>query len=275
MTTNKIEGKTVVITAGNRGGGSSIALRYAAAGASVAIISDKLGTTEISDRIVSDGGKSITLPVDFTNSEEIQTAITKIVDCYNSIDILINNFSTLHWKNIEETTSQEFHVTITNIFATFFFSQYCIPYLKNSDNPHVINISPPFDWSVAKEACQNHLLFSISKYGMSFCTMGMAEEFKKFGIAFNSLWQERPIMTPTLKANFNEKVIRGSNKPEVYAEAAYLISLKSAKEFTGNYCIDEAILKEAGININQYAIDPEAEPVKDIFLSGVNYELFK
>ncbi|MBY0377738.1 MAG: hypothetical protein K2Q33_04150, partial [Gammaproteobacteria bacterium] len=95
------------------------------------------------------------------------------------------------------------------------------------------------------------------------------------GIAFNSLWQERPIATQNLSMNFSDRVVRGSNLPEVYAEAAYLISLKPAKEFTGNFCIDEAILREAGINPAQYALDPQATPIKDIFLRGVDYGLFK
>ena len=150
-----------------------------------------------------------------------------------------------------------------NVFATFFFSQACIPYLKKSENPHVINIAPPLDMIAAQEACKHHLLFSIAKYGMSFCTMGMAGEFKNLGIAFNSLWQERPIATQTLKMNFNNEMTRGSNKAELYAEAAYfLISLKPSKNFTGNYCIDENVLREAGMDVAQYAVDPTAAPVE-------------
>jgi citronellol/citronellal dehydrogenase len=128
---------------------------------------------------------------------------------------------------------------------------------------------------VAKEACLNHLLFSISKYGMSFSTLGMAEEFKPLGIAVNSLWQERPIATKTLIDNFDNDVVQGSNRPEIYAEAAYLISCKSAKEFTGNFCIDEDILREANIDPSEYAVNPKAIPVKDIFLSGVDYSVLR
>ena len=159
--------------------------------------------------------------------------------------------------------------------VAWFFSKACIPYLQKSDNSHVINIAPPLDMASAKEACEHHLLFSLSKYGMSFCTMGMAEEFKKFGIAFNSLWQERPIATQTLKTNFDNEVISGSNKAEIYAEAALLISLKPSKKCTGNYFIDESVLREAGVDVTQYAVDPTATPVKDIFLPGVNYDVLK
>jgi len=134
---------------------------------------------------------------------------------------------------------------------------------------------PPLNMEVAKKACEQHLLFSISKYGMSFSTLGMAEEFKSLGIAVNSLWQERPIATKTLIENFDNAVVQGSNRPEVYAEAAYLISLKPAREFTGNYCIDEDILREANVDPSLYAINPNATPVKDIFLPGVDYKLLQ
>ena len=131
------------------------------------------------------------------------------------------------------------------------------------------------DLETAKPACEHHLLFSISKYGMSFSTLGMAGELRPLGIAVNSLWQERPIATKTLMDNFDNAVVRGSNRPEVYAEAAFLISLKPAREFTGNFCIDEDILREAHIDPACYAVNPEAPPVKDIFLRGVDYELLQ
>lgn len=277
-----LEGKTVVITAGNRGGGAALAKRYAKAGANLVIVAHKeqstmpqLEVNEVSENIVASGGNAITLTVDLTDAQEIKEAINQIITHFGQIDILINNFSTFNFKNTLETTPQEFNKVMGNVFATFFFSQACIPYLLKSDNPHVINISPPLILESAQEACEHHLLFSISKYGMSFCTMGMADEFKKCGIAFNSLWQERPIATQTLTTNFDNQVFKGSNRPEIYAEAALLISLKPAKEFTGNYCIDESILLEHGIDVTQYAVDPNATPIKDIFLPGVNYDMFK
>lgn len=136
-------------------------------------------------------------------------------------------------------------------------------------------ISPPLDMLSAKAACEHHLLFSISKYGMSFCTLGMAEEFKQSGIAFNALWQKRPVATQTLSRNFDNEVVGGSNRAEIYAEAAYLISLKPAKQFTGNYCIDEDIIQEVGLDPKQYAVDPQAPPIQDIFLPNANYKILK
>lgn len=280
MTDKRLKNKTVIVTSGHQGGGAVVAQRYAAGGANVVVIAHKeIANTqnihETSDKIMASGGIAITLEVDLTDANDIKVAVEKIMDHYGSIDILINNFSAFNFNVSLETTPEEFNKVMGNIFATFFFSQACIPYLQKSKNPHVINIAPPLDMESAKEACEYHLLFTMSKYGMSFCTMGMAAEFKKWGIAFNSLWQERPIATQTLTRNFDDDVTKGSNKPEIYAEAAYLISLKSSKEFTGNYCIDEHILREAGIDITQYAVDPMATPVKDIFLPGVNYTILR
>ena len=276
----KLKGKTAIITAGNRGGGASLALRFASAGANVAIIAPKETTTnlrlnEISDQIKASGGKAKTWEVDLTSFYEIESAATEIFSFFGSIDIVVNNFSTFNFKPALETSSEEFNKVIGNVFTTFFLSQVCIPYLKDSPNPHVINIAPPLDMVSAQAACEHHLLFSISKYGMSFCTMGLAKECKNLGIAFNSLWQERPVSTATLSDNFSNDVVRGSNRPEIYAEAAYLISLKPAKEFSGNYCIDEALLIESGIDVSKYAVDPAARPVKDIFLPGADYSILK
>lgn len=265
-----LKNKTVLITSGHQGGGAAVALRYANAGANVVILAD-----QETKKIELPGGKSLTFSLNFSDISAIEKTIQKIISHFGGIDILINNFSQFHFKNSMETTAEDFNKVIKNIFATFFFSQACIPYLKKSENPHVINISPPLDMVSAKEACEHHLLFSISKYGMSFCTLGMAEEFRKFGIAFNSLWQKRPIATETLIRNFDNEVVKGSNRAEIYAEAAYLISLKPAKQFTGNYCIDEDIVREANIDLQQYAVDPSAPPIQDIFLPGVDYTILK
>ena len=276
-----LKGKTVVVTAGNQGGGAVIAYRYAASGANVVVVAnkspslDRARVNDVAAKIIESGGEAMTLEVDLGDSRDIRSSVEKILERFGKMDIVINNYSIFNFKKSQDTTSDEFHTVIKNIYATLFFSQACINALKQSDNPHVINIAPPLDMDSAKEACENHLLFSLSKYGMSFCTLGMSKEFSEEGIAFNSLWQERPVATQTLTTNFDDEVTRGSNKPEIYAEAAYLISLKPSKTFTGNFCIDEEILREAGIELSQYAVDPTATPVKDIFLPGANYDLLK
>ncbi|MFC3908303.1 SDR family NAD(P)-dependent oxidoreductase [Legionella dresdenensis] len=246
--------------------------KYLDNGANVVMVAEK--TDEIPNHTLF-SEKAMVVAIDFTDEKQINAAVKASIERFGSIDILINNYSTFNFKSTADTTPEMFHQVMTNVFATFFFSQACAPYLKRADNPHIINISPPLDMDAAKLACEHHLLFSISKYGMSFSTLGMAEEFRPLGIAVNSLWQERPIATKTLIDNFDNEVVRGSNRPEVYADAAYLISLKSAQEFTGNYCIDEDILRESNIDLAQYAVNAEASPVKDIFLPGVDYTLLK
>lgn len=275
MNQQLLRNKTVIITAGNQGGGAVHAMRFAVAGANIVIIADKTKAwnTKVSDKIISSGGNAITLAVDFSNIDDLKFALSIIVDSFPSIDILINNFSIFHWKSAAATSPEEFQKVMTNTFATFFLSQLCVPYLQKAENPHVINIAPPLNIDVFKEACANHLLFSIAKYGMSFCTVGMAEEFKQYGIAFNSLWHERPTSTATVKVNFGDEIVRGSYRPELCSEAAYIICIKSAKNFTGNYCIDEEIIRDAGIDVRQFTVDPSARPTKDIFLVGADYAI--
>lgn len=268
-----LKNKTVVVTAGNRGGGLALSKKYAENGANVVMIAEQSGSIVNDNPLSSDNSMVIT--IDFMDEKQIYDAIKTIIERFKTIDILINNYSIFNFKSAMDTTPEMFHRVMSNVFATVFFSKACAPYLKKSPNPHIINISPPLNMNAAQLACEHHLLFSISKYGMSFSTLGMSEEFKPLGIAVNSLWQERPIATKTLKDNFDNAVVQGSNRPEVYAEAAYLISLKQACEFTGNYCIDEDILREANIEPSQYAVNPDATPVKDIFLPGVSYELLK
>lgn len=266
------QNKTVVITAGNRGGGLAISEKYAANGANVVMIAEK--TDAMTPELELPPGSRL-IAIDFADERQINDAVHTIIAEFGTLDVLINNFSIFNFKNTQHTTAEMFHKVMQNVFATFFFSQACAPYLKESSNPHIINISPPLNMDVAKLACEHHLLFSISKYGMSFSTLGMAEEFKPLGIAVNSLWQERPIATKTLRDNFDNAIVQGSNRPEVYAEAAYLISLKQSRDFTGHYYIDEEVLREANLDPSEYAINPKAKPVKDIFLPGVDYRVLQ
>ncbi len=275
-----LKNKTVIVTAGNQGGGAIVAARFAEAGAKVAIIAhtDPLNITPLnqaSDSIIQSGGTAQTWEADLLNAASIRAVVNEIASQFGQIDVLVNNFSFFHFKPSLETTPEEFNRILGNIHATFFLSQACVPYLQKSENPHVINIAPPLDMDCAKAACEHHLLFSIGKYGMSLCTLGMAEEFKNAGIAINSLWQARPVVTQTLQRNFDDIVSKGSNKAEIYAEAAYQIVLMPAKDFTGNFVIDEEFLTKAGQDIQCYAIDPAAKPVRDIFLPGVDYAVLK
>lgn len=275
---NSFKDKVVIVTAGNRGGGAVVAETFAASGANVIIIAPKETQpnprlNEVASKIQQKRGHAKTVEVDVTSEQAIASAINTIGSEYGCIDILINNFSQLHFKSSLETSEADFHRVMQNPFATLFFSKACIPYLSKSNNPHVINISPPIDMSALHQACEHHPLFAISKYSMTFLALGMAREHR--GIAFNVLWQERPIVTPTLISNFPKEVVDGSNRPEIYAHAAYLMALKSAQEFTAQSVLDGDILRQAGIDTQQYANNPNAKPVVDIYCNGVDYDIFK
>jgi citronellol/citronellal dehydrogenase len=278
-----LKNKTIIITAGDRGMGAVMALQYAVNGANIAIIANKNVTLKeqvdiyaVEKQIIALGGRALTLNIDVNHVNEIEVAITDIIARFGGIDVLINNLSTLSFKTSEHVTPAEFdYVIATNVRATFFISQACIPHLKRSANPHIINIAPPFHMEPAQAACKYHLLFSISKYGMSMCTLGMVEELKAYGIAVNSLWPETPIATQTLQNNFQSEIYKGSRWSEIMADAAYEIIQKPAKEFTGNFCVDEAVLRDSGVtDFTKYAVDPNTKPIKDIFLPGVDYKLF-
>lgn len=267
--------QTVIVTAGNQGGGLALTQKFLNSGANVAIIGDIKSTAkdntslneQFSDRIYI-------VEADFSDYEDLKRAVACISSHFKSIDVLINNYSIFNFKPVSTLSVDEYHALMNNVFSALFLSKLCVPFLKASHNPHIINISPPIiHENAAKEACLHHLGFSISKYGMSFCTMGLAEELKPFGIAVNSLWQERPIATKTLRDNFDNEVVKGSYCAEIYAEAAYLISQKSARDATGNYYIDEALITESGQDPEQFAVDKNAKPIKDIFLAGVDYSI--
>ncbi len=267
---------TALITAGNQGGGLEITRNFLNKGVNVAIIADKHKTN---DNAWCEGyprDKIFIVDADFADNEELSKAVASIIDKFTTLDVLINNYSIFNFKNLTHITVKEYQDVMSNISSTFFLSKLCIPYLKHSHNPHIINISPPlFHQQPTQEACQHHLAFSISKYGMSYCTLGLAEELKPLGIAVNSLWQERPIATQTLINNFDNDVVRGSYRAEIYAEAAYLISQKPANNASGQFYIDEQVIQEAGLDPKDFAVDNQSPPVKDIFLPGVNYELLK
>lgn len=269
--------QTVIITAGNQGGGLALTQKFLSNGANVAIIGDIKSHSKDNTSLLKENSENIYIvEADFSDYEDLKQAVLDISLHFKSIDVLINNYSIFNFKPTSALSVDDYHRLMNNVFSTLFLSKLCVPHLKSSHNPHIINISPPIiHMEAAKEACLHHLGFSISKYGMSFCTMGLAEELKSLGIAVNSLWQARPIATKTLRENFDNEVVKGSYCADIYAEAAYLISQKHSRDATGNYYIDEALIIESGLEPEQFAVDKTAKPVKDIFLPGVDYSVLK
>lgn len=204
--------------------------------------------------------------VDVRDEEQIQRAIEKTVDTFGQLDILINNASAISLSNTTSTPMKRYDLMqAVNTRATFACSQAAIPYLKKSNNPHILTLSPPL--TMNSKWFAPHLAYTISKYGMSMCTLGLAEELKSLGIAANSLWPRTTIATAAIRVHFPEEIYKASRKPEIVADAAHWILTQPAKQITGQFFIDEEVLIKTGItDFSRYAIDPRVEPYQDLFI---------
>ncbi len=260
--------KTVVITGGSRGIGQAIALRYATANANLLILTKDTpeNIQQTADKIMAAGGQELVLNVDISDQKAMQQAITKGVGHFGGIDILVNNTSATCFTDTEHTLPQQFDLVVaTSVRAAFFMSQACLPYLKKAKNPHIVNISPPLN--IDPQHFKNHLAFSLSKYAMSFCTLGMAAEFASEGIAVNSLWPETTIATPTIQDHFSPQVYAGSRWPTIMGDAAYELTSRDAKKCSGHFFTDEELLKQVGItDFSHYAVDLKAPLMQALFL---------
>lgn len=269
------QNKTAFITGASRGIGKAIAQRLAAAGANIVIAAKsieenpKLGGTIYSaaQEIEAAGGKALAVACDIRDEMQIQNAVEKAVERFGGIDILINNASAISLTPIEQTEPKRFDLMHDiNVRGTFFVSKACIPYLKNGNNPHLLNLSPPLNlnpkWFGA------HAAYTISKYNMTMIALGLAAELKKFNIAANTLWPKTTIATAAVKNLLGgEALIKMSRKPEIMADAAYYVLQKPSTECTGNTFIDEEVLTAEGITeFDQYAITPGGRLYKDLFL---------
>ena len=267
--------RTAFITGASRGIGKAIAQRLAAAGANIVIAAKsieenpKLGGTIYSavQEIEAAGGKALAVACDIRDEMQIQNAVEKAVERFGGIDILINNASAISLTPIEQTEPKRFDLMHDiNVRGTFFVSKACIPYLKNGNNPHLLNLSPPLNlnpkWFGA------HAAYTISKYNMTMIALGLAAELKKYNIAANTLWPKTTIATAAVKNLLGgEALIKMSRKPEIMADAAYYILQKPSNECTGNTFIDEEVLTAEGITeFDQYAITPGGRLYKDLFL---------
>lgn len=265
----KFINKTIVITGGSRGIGEAISLKFAEYGANLVIFAkeDENGLNAITNKIIDAGGKAFAIDVDLQDESAIHNEITKVVDYFGDIDVLINNASAFCFTDAVNTSPEKFDLLMaTNIRATYFMSRHCLEYLKKSSNPHVINIAPPLDMDA--KWFKKHLAFTISKCGMSMCTLGMAEEFRHLGVAVNSLWPQTTIATSTIKTHFRPEIYAGSRWPSIMADAALILARRNAQECTGNFFVDEFLLRESGVtDFSHYAVDPNAPLILDLFIT--------
>lgn len=273
-----LKGKTVFITGGSRGIGLAIALRCARDGANVTIAAKttephpKLEGTiyKAVEEIEKAGGKGLACQVDIRDEKLVADAVEKTVSTFGGIDILINNASAISLTPTLHTEMKRYDLMHdVNTRGTFMVSKACIPHLKKSKNPHVLNLSPPLNMDA--KWFGPHVAYTMAKYGMSMCVLGMAKEFKKDGIAFNALWPRTAIATAAVRNLLGgEQAIKGCRKPEIMADAAHIIFNKVARENSGNFYIDDEVLAGAGINdLSGYAIDPNASLMPDFFVEPV------
>jgi citronellol/citronellal dehydrogenase len=268
-----LKGKTLFITGASRGIGLAIALRAARDGANVAIAAKttephpKLpGTVHTAAKeIEAAGGQALALATDIRFEDQVQAAMAATVARFGGIDILVNNASAISLTGTLETPIKRFDLMMgINTRGTFLCSQACLPHLKRAANPHILTLSPPLNLSPRWFA--PHVAYTIAKYGMSLCVLGMAEEFRGAGVAVNALWPRTIIATAALQMIPGVDVGRG-RKPEILADAAHWILTQPARAVTGNFFIDEDVLARAGVSdLSAYAVDPKKPLTQDIFL---------
>jgi citronellol/citronellal dehydrogenase len=267
--------KTIFITGGSRGIGLAIGLRAARDGANIAIAAKtaephpKLPGTiyTAAEAVERAGGKALPLIVDVRDEASVVEAVRRTVERFGGIDICINNASAINLAATEQIDMRRYDlIQQINTRGTFVTSRACVPYLKQAPNPHVLALSPPLD--LRPQWLADHLAYSISKYGMSLCMLGMAHEYREAGIACNALWPRTTIATAAVEfALGGPEMIRRSRKPEIMADAAYEILTKPARENTGRFFVDDSVLYDAGVrDFEQYSVEPGSALEPDLFI---------
>lgn len=277
-----LQGKTLFITGASRGIGKAIALRAAADGANVAIAAKtaepnpKLPGTIYSaaEEIEAAGGRALPLQVDIRDEAQVLAAVAKTVEAFGGIDVLVNNASAISLTPTLETPMKRFDLMWgVNARGTYLCSQACIPHLKKAANPHILTLSPPLN--LDPKWLAHHVAYTMAKYGMSLCVLGMAEEFKADGIAVNALWPRTVIHTAALAMLGGITPPENCRKPEIVADAAYVILTRSSRGHTGSFYIDEDVLREAGVSdFEKYAVSPGKPLHPDLFLGETPKEYF-
>jgi citronellol/citronellal dehydrogenase len=270
-----LQGKTLFITGASRGIGLAIALRAARDGANVAIAAKtaephpKLPGTiyTAAEEIEAAGGKALPLIVDVRDEASVLEGVAKAVDRFGGIDICVNNASAIQLTGTLQTDMKRYDLmNQVNARGSFLTSKACLPHLKQAANPHVLMISPPLDMNPKWFA--GHTAYSMAKFGMSLCVLGMSAEFAADGVAFNALWPRTGIATAAIQfALAGDAGMRRCRKPEIMADAAHALFLKRAREFTGNFLIDDSFLYAEGErDFDQYRVDPSQPLMPDFFV---------
>jgi citronellol/citronellal dehydrogenase len=272
-----LKGKTLFITGASRGIGLAIALRAARDGANVAIAAKtaaphpKLPGTihTAAAEVERAGGRPLPLVVDVRDEATVVAAAQKCAETFGGIDICINNASAINLSPTAEIDMRRYDlIQSINTRGTFVTSRACLPYLKRAPNPHILTLSPPL--SLKPQWFAPHLAYSLSKYGMSLCMLGLAAEYRAAGIACNSLWPRTTVATAAVEfALGGRDMMQRSRKPEVMADAAHVILCRSAREHTGQFFIDDTVLYEAGVrDFEPYSVEPGGVLFADLFVDS-------
>jgi citronellol/citronellal dehydrogenase len=272
-----LAGKTLFITGASRGIGLAIALRAARDGANVAVAAKtsephpKLaGTIHTAAREIEQaGGRALALVVDVRDEASVAAAVHECVETFGGIDICVNNASAINLAPAEQLEMRRYDLMQqVNTRGTFVTSRACLPHLKQSANPHILTLSPPLD--MRPKWFAGHLAYSLSKYGMSLCMLGLAEEYRAHGIACNALWPRTMIATAAIEfALGGAAMMRRARKPQIVADAAHAILTRPARECTGRFFIDDDVLAEAGVgDFERYSVEPGVVLLGDLFIDA-------
>jgi citronellol/citronellal dehydrogenase len=271
---SNLQGKTLFITGATRGIGLAIAKRAAQDGANIAIAAKTdqphpqlpgtlaTATAEIREA----GGQALGIKTDIRYEQQISEAVKQTVDRFGGIDILINNASAINLTGTLQTPMKRFDLMHqVNTRGTFAVSQACLPYLLQADNPHILNLSPPL--SLQPKWFKDHCAYTMAKYGMSLCVLGMAEEFRDQGVAVNALWPRTVIYTAAIAMLEGRVKKENCRNSEIVADAAHAILIRDSRSCSGHFFIDEEVLRGEGTSdFSQYAVDPNGYLLPDLFL---------
>jgi citronellol/citronellal dehydrogenase len=268
-----LKNKTVFITGASRGIGREIALRFARDGANIVVTGKtaeahpKLKGTihDTAKDVEAAGGKALAIQLDIRDEAAVEKAVRQTVETFGGVDVLVNNASAISITGTMATSPKRYDLMHQiNARGTYVCSQACIPHLTKSANPHILTLSPPLN--LKPRWFKDHLAYTMAKYGMSMCTLGLAAEFAAQGIAVNSLWPRTTIATAAIEVFFPQAVA-ASRKPAIVADAAHAIVVADSRKTTGNFFIDEEVLRAQGVmDFSHYAVRPGTPLAPDLFL---------
>jgi citronellol/citronellal dehydrogenase len=268
-----LKGKTIIITGSSRGIGREMALRFAKDGANLVIAAKSVeegklpGTIySVAKEVEAAGGKALPIQVDVRHDETIEAMVKKTIATFGKIDGLINNAGAISLTPLEATPMKRVDLMLSlNLRAVLACSYYCIPHLKASGGGHILNLSPPI--TLDPKWLKNHVAYSISKFGMTMATIGLAEELRSSKISVNSLWPRTIIATAAIDMLMGDSARLACRGPAIIADAAYEIFNTNPSELTGQALVDEPFLKTRGYkDFQKYSIDPKNEPALDLFV---------